>query len=418
MITLSLPYYTEDENITFLDTLRKQYSNIVRFSFNRFKDGKSQKEIRLLTSSLNNVELLNSWLIQCGIKESESIYKKNSNDKVIFGSKNHFYRRIKNLISNKELKEKRLLPIMIQGEATKMGNRSFKLDIINNNEIIFKISRDQHIKLKLPKLRNNYKKLLYKLEQINNIKQGEKGLTYTIRIDSKNIYITFEEEKQISNLLNNRYIGIDLNPNEIGISIKEDDKILETRHYVLNIKENSHDKIKHEIFEISKRIEKLFKKWNCKYIIVEDLTIKSKEHNKGKIFNKMINNQWIRKDFINNLEKRINNLDGKIFKINPAYSSFIGNMIHDFSDPINASLEIGRRGYEIIILKNKKFYPDINLVKDQWKEYLTKNINNWKEFFVEIKNLGLRYRVSLNKEFNVLRLLSKKSRVYYYVYTI
>jgi len=416
MITIKLPYYIESENLKTLEKLRKQYSSVVRFSYNRFLEGKSQKDIRLLISFLNNINLLNSWMIQCGIKEAESIYSKNLDKKVIFGSKNNFNKRIKGLISNSELKEKRILPIMIQGESTKMGNRLFKLNIINNNEIIFKVSRQQHIKIKLPRLRNNYKKSLYNLEQLNNIKQGEKGLTYSIRIDSNNIYISFEPIKDQYNLLNDRYIGIDLNPNEIGISIKKGDMILEKRHYVLNIKENNHNKVKHEIFEISKGIEKLFKKWNCKYVFIEDLTIKSKQHNKGRKFNKMINNQWIRKDFINNLEKRVKSLGGKLFKINPVYSSFIGNMIHDFSDPINASLEIGRRGYEVIILKNKKFYPDINLVKDQWKEYLTKSVNNWKEFFAVIKNSGMRYRISLDESFNVLSLLSKKSKISYYLY--
>jgi len=418
MITLSLPYYTNNENTTFLENLRKQYSNIVRFSYNRFYDGDNQKQIRDKIKLLNNIGDLNSWLIQCALKDGESIFKRNDKNKVIFGGKKDFHRRIKGLISNKDLKEKRLNPLMIQGEEVKMGNRSFKLDIINNNEIIFKVSRVKHIKLKLPNLRNNYKKLLYKLEQTNDIKQGEKGLTYSIRLDSNKIYISFKEEKVKHNLLNNRYIGIDLNPNEIGISIKEEDKILELQHFVLNINKNNHNKIKHEIFEISKKIEKLFSKWNCKYIFVEDLTIKSTEHNKGKKFNRMVNNQWIRNDFINNLEKRINNLGGKIFKINPAYSSFIGNMMYNFSDPINASLEIGRRGYEIIILKNKRFYPEIISVKDQWKKHLTENIISWKEFFKEIKNLEMRYRVSLNEKFKVLSYLSKKSRICYYLYPI
>ncbi|MCK9445972.1 hypothetical protein M0Q50_03670 [bacterium] len=417
MITISLPYYIDVENVTILEKLRNQYSNVVRFSFNRFKEGKTQKEIRILCKDLNRIEL-NSWLIQCGIKEAESIYKKNGGKKVIFGGKNNFYRRINGLISNKELKQKRLLPIMIQGESTKMGNRSFKLNIINNNEIIFKINKNQHISLKLPNLRNNYRKLLYNLEQKNNINQRETGLTYSVRIDSNNIYISFEQIKEEHNTIDTRYIGIDLNPNEIGVSIKDGENILELRYFVLNIKENVHEKIKHEIYEISKKIEKLFKKWNCKFIFIEDLTVKSKEHNKGKKFNRMVNNQWIRKDFINNLEKRISNLGGKVFKVNPAYSSFIGNMIYNYSDPINASLEIGRRGYEVIIIKNKKFYPNINLVKDQWKEYLTDEFNNWKDFFVKIKNLGLRYRVSLEKNFNVLSLLSKKSRINYYYYTI
>ena len=418
MITIKLPYNTESNDDVKL--LRKQYSNIVRYSYNRFKEDKTQKDIRLLTKSLNNIDI-NSWLIQCGIKDAESIYKINKDNKVIFGSKKHFYRRIKGLIDNEEIKNHRLLPINIQGEETKMGNRSFKLDIINNNQIIFKVSRNQHIILKLPKLRNNYKKLLYKLENINNIKQGIQGLTYSIRINMDKIYITFDDKKlenKKPKLLNTRYIGIDLNPNEIGISIKENDKILETRHFVLNINTNNHNKIKHEIYEISKKISKLFLKWNCKFIFVEDLNIKNKNHGKGKKFNKMINNQWIRNDFINNLNKRINCFGGKIFKINPAYSSFIGNCVYDFSDPINASLEIGRRGYEVIILKNKKFYPELISVKDRWKEYLTENINSWKEFFVIIKNLKLRYRISLNVKFKVLSQQSRISKVNYYCYPI
>ena len=144
------------------------------------------------------------------------------------------------------------------------------------------------------------------------------------------------------------------------------------------------------------------------------MTIKTEQHNKGRKFNKMVNNQWIRNKFINNLEKRINIIGGKLFKINPAYSSFIGNVIYNYDDPINASLEIGRRGYEVIILKNKKFYPEFNLsvLKDQWKEYFNTGIKSWKEFYIIIKNLKLKYRVSLDNK--VFSHISKKSNVNYY----
>lgn len=408
MITIKLPY-TSDESLL---EIRKQYSNVLRYSYNRFRDGKSQKDIRLLTKSLSNINLLNSWIIQCAIKDAESIHKKNQDTKVIFGSKKHFYRRIKGLISKEEFKEHRLSPINIQGEETKMGNRSFKLDIINNNKIIFKLSKDKHIELKLPNLRNNYKKLLFNLENLNNIKQGFKGKTYSTRLDDKYIYITFNDIKEEVDLVSTRYIGIDLNPNEIGLSIRDGENILEVRRYILNIGKNNHDKVLHELYEISKKISNLFSAYNCKYIFVEDLTIKSKEHNKGKKFNKMIN-QWIRNKFINNLEKRIK---GKLFKVNPAYSSFIGNMMYNYDDSINASLEIGRRGYELIILRNKRFYPEFNLslLKDQWKEHFNNGIKSWKEFFLSIKNTGLKYRVSLENK--VLSHLSWKSNVYYYSY--
>ena len=409
MITIKLPYKTSTD----LTGIIKQYSNVVRWSYNRFKEDESEKNICLLSKSLNNISSLNSWLIQCGIKEGESIYKKNGDEKVIFGSRKHFYRRIKGLITNEELKEHRLIPLNIQGEMFQKGNRSFTLDIINNNQIIFKFSRNEHIILELPKLRNNYRKLLYKLEQENNIGQNFKGHTYQIKLDMNYVYISFESIKEQINLLNNRYIGIDLNPNQIGLSIKENDKILEIRNYILNIDKNDHHKVEYEIYEISKKIYHLFKSYNCKYIFVEDLTIQSKEHNKSKKFNRIIN-QWIRNKFINNLEKRINIIGGKLFKINPAYSSFIGNIMYNYDDSINASLEIGRRGFEIFVLKNKKFYPELNLssLKDQWKEYFNDGIKSWKEFYLIIKNLELKYRVSL--EHKVLSHISKKSNVNYY----
>jgi IS605 OrfB family transposase len=418
MTSISLPYVSDIENLTILENLRRQYSNVVRFSYNRFKEGKTQKDIRLLTHMLKNIDDLNAWFIQCAIKEAESIYKTNGENNVIFGGKNIFHKRFKKLVSNSDVKEKRLLPIMFQGECLKKGNRSFKLNIINNNKIILKVSKDKHLSIKLPKLRNNYKKLLFQLERLNDISQRKIGLTYSVRIDSNHINITVETPAIKNELLNNRYIGIDLNPNNIGVSIKEDEKILEVKHFLLKTKE--HNKTEYEIYEISKKIEKLFKKWNCKYVFVEDLTIKSKEHKKGKIFNRLING-WIRNKFITNLEKRINSLGGKLFKVNPVYSSIIGNCMYEYSDPINASLEIARRGYEIIILKNKQFYPTFWLkesLKHLWKEMVNDIPDNWKDLFVFIKNLKLKYRVSLNEQFNVLSQLSLNSKVFYFSYPI
>jgi IS605 OrfB family transposase len=413
MITIKLPYKTDKLNE--IKLLQKQYSNIVRYAYNRFKEGKSQKDIYLLCKLLNNINL-NSWLIQCAITESDLIYKNNGIEKVIFGSKKQFYRRIKGLISNEELKDYKLLPLYIIGQKSRKGNRLFSLNIINNNEIIFNLNKNNHIKLELPKLRNNYKKLLYKLEQLNNIKNGVNGLTYSIRLSQKYIHISFEEKTNTIKLQNNRYIGLDLNPNEIGLSIKEDDKILEVRRYILNIKENNHQKIEYEMYQISKKISQIFKSYNCKFIFIEELTVKIENHNQGKLYNKKVNNQWIRNKFINNLEKRINIIGGKLFKINPAYSSFIGNMIYNFDDSINASLEIARRGYEVIIIKNKKFYPDFSLssLKDRWKEYFNDGIESWKEFYLIIKNLKLKYRVSLKNK--VFSHLSQKSNVHYYSY--
>jgi IS605 OrfB family transposase len=416
MKTIKLPYKTEE----YLTSILKQYSSVVRWSYNRFLDGMVEKDVRQLSKTLNNIDLLNSWLIQCAILDGKSVQKRFGIKKVIFGGKNNFINRIKNKISKEDFDLKRLNPINIQGEMLQKGNRSFMLDIIENNQIIFKLNKDKHIELKLPNLRNNIKKELFKLQQLNKTKQGEQGYTYSIRLDLKNIYISFEELKNRQDIYNeNRYLGIDLNPETIGVSILENENVIHTQEFslkpifykILNEKlsDNSikmkyfQNKLKFETFEISKYISNLSKQFNCKSVFIEDLNFKQKLN--IKISNRKNKNLWKRELFILNLTKRLNIEGIKIYSVNPAYSSFIGNLMYDYTDAVNASIEIARRGFEYRIKKNKNgFYP-VLLVKHQWKE-MAANFTDWKNLFIEIKNLKLKYRVSLSDvkhSFNVFQ---------------
>ena len=177
------------------------------------------------------------------------------------------------------------------------------------------------------------------------------------------------------------------------------------------------NKLKFETFEISKSITKLAKQFNCNSVFIEDL------HFKGsstiKISNRKNKNLWKRELFINNLTKRLNIEGIKLYSVNPAYSSFIGNLMYEYTDAVNASIEIARRGFEYRIKKNKTgFYPKL-LVKHQWKEMATK-YTDWKKFFIQVKNLKLKYRVSLDEclhKFNVFQQNSShKSMVLNYVF--
>lgn len=430
MKTIKLPYKCDEDLISII----KQYSNVVRYSYNRFLEDKTEKDIRLLSKSLNNIDLLNSWIIQCGIKDGKALHTRFNDEKIIFGGKQNLINRLKNKKTKEEYQFKRLIPVNIQGEELQKGNRSFKLDIIDNNKIIFKLSRNNHIKIKLPNLRNNIKKELYNLQKLNEVKQNVKGYTYSIKFDLKYIYISFEEFKKEPIKLNeNKYIGIDLNPDNIGISVLDGDKIIHTQEFSLKpifdkilsqkLSSNSNkmkyyqNKLKFETFEISKSISLIAKKFNCKSVFIEDLNFMGST--KIKISNRKNKNLWKRNLFINNLKKRLNIIGIKIYEVNPAYSSFIGNMMYDYTDAVNTSIEIGRRGYEYNIKKNKnEFYPDL-LVKHQWKEMVT-NVKNWKEYFYKIKNMKLKYRVSLNDtkyKFKVFQQnLSNKSLVNNYIF--
>ncbi len=324
---------------------------------------------------------------------------------------------LKGLIDKEKYKESRLLPLNIFGEAANNGNRKFKLDLYND-KIIYKHSRKEHFELEIPKLRGSYKELYNLIENPR---------TYSVRLTDKHILISFEVVKNVVNLNESRYLGIDLNPEYIGISIKDDDKILYTKLYsvkkltdkIIGLKVSSsnpkfkslNNKLNHEILEISKDISNLSKEFQCKFIFIEDLSFKGST----KYSNRKNKNLWKREIFINNLEKRSSINGQKLFKVNPVYSSFIGNLQWDFDDPVNASLEIGRRGYECIIKKTKQFYPELKLKEvliSQWKDKI--NIDNfisWKELFGFIKNLGLRYRVSTGVVFSKFK--TNKSLVGY-----
>jgi predicted transposase len=431
MKTIKLPYKA-NEDLTFI---LKQYSSVVRYSYNRFLDGKTEKEIRELSKSLNHIDLLNSWLVQCGIKDGKAIQKRFKNEKVIFGGKYNLINRHKNKITKEECRLKRLSPVSIQGEELKQGNRSFKLDMIENNQIIFKLNKSKHITLELPNLRNNIKKELFKLQQINEVKQNQKGYTYSIRFDLKYIYISFEEFKneEIKTLNENRCLGIDLNPDTIGISVLESDEVIYTQEFSLKLIFNKilsaklssksnrmkyfQNKLKFETFEISKFISKIAKEYKCKSVFNEDFHFKSSST--IKISNRKNKNLWKRDLFINNLTKRLNIEGIKLYSVNPAYSSFIGNLMYDYTDAVNASIEISRRGFEYKIKKNKMgFYPKL-LVKHQWKEMATK-YTDWKKFFIEVKNLKLKYRVSLDECLHKSKVFqqnsSRKSMVLNYVF--
>ena len=63
---------------------------------------------------------------------------------------------------------------------------------------------------------------------------------------------------------------------------------------------------------------------------------------------------------------------GILFKeINPAYSSFVGNLLFDYYDPIAASLEVARRGLIMCKKLNEEWYPSgTNIPLDNSQTYV------------------------------------------------
>ena len=405
MITIKLPYNASTSDTDLIIQYQKNYSSLLRSVYNQKKNGLTDKEIRIYVNTLStNLKELNCWFTESTLYESKTLLKSNK-DNLIFGSRKQFIRRCKNLITNQEYKESRLHHIYSVGQANMKGNRLYDLNIIDNNQIIFKPKFGTKIILNLPKLKQGYFKQLAKLEELSKVKE----VPFTVKLDKSFIFIMFEElmQKTETKLSNNRYLAIDLNPNHIGLSVTEyknnQHNIIHTIDYDLTelIKNNSTNKIKFETLELSKIIINIAKHYQCKFLFMEELSMVGKNFNNGKKLNKLINNSWFRNLITNNLKKRANINNITLLLVNPAYSSYIGNLQNDYSDPINASIEIGRRGYEVIILKIKdSFYPTIKL-KDSilhlWKEMDIDRFKNWIELCKYIKNSRMRYRVPMDE---------------------
>jgi hypothetical protein len=444
MKTIKLPIeYSNKDDLNIVSEYTRLQNNVIRIAYNRFKDNYSEKKIRNYLKSMNlssDLISIDSWFIQSAIYKAKEMFKKDSEfeksnnffPKRIFGSKSNLIKRSKNLIDKETYKNNRSLPLLIIGEAPKKGNRKFNFTNLSNIE--FKPFLKCKISISLPKLRNNYKKDLNLLIKFSNSNE----IPYQIQLSKHFIWITFDEnklqelEKEENKLsksnfyIKNRYCGIDLNPNYIGFSVKdESDKIIHTEQIDLknltgkNINSN---KLDHETKEIFHYIGKKLKSLKCEYVFLEDLNFKTGNKKKGKGFNRLTINQWNRNTPYNILSKYFKN---KLFKVNAAYSSTIGNCLYNYSDPINASLEIGRRGFEVIILKKKdkkgvsSFYPEFNLsiMREEIRNQTAHlELNSWKELHTFLKNSKLKYRVSLDEASSLhpmfyRKFYSKKSKV-------
>ena len=417
MQVLKIKYQTDKESLDIIQNYMKQYSSVQHFVYNRIHEGKSQKDIKQQIKTLNNIDLLDSWFIQCSFYDIPKV------DKVIFGGKKNYFQRLKNNISKEEFKSKRLSPIYSIGEVINKsvkGNRKFHIEQDLEN-ISFKPNKNTKINLQLIGL-NKRKQILSKLYQ----KQERKEIKIAYKLDLEYIYIIFEETdiyNYETKFIKNRVLSLDLNPNYIGWSIvdwksesefdviksgvysikklNDKDFNLKNKGYSSESNERKYISVKrnYEALQIVKNIVNKSIYYKCYIISIEDLNIKSSDKELGKRFNKLINNSWCRNAFVNNLTKRCNIHNIKLLKVKPEYSSFIGNFLYrslNLPDMVLSSIEIGRRGYE--------FYNQyISKTKDIKKNIVRPNLSMFNKLY--LKSL---------EEFNLQPIYKDLIELYYF----
>ena len=385
-----------------------------------------------------------------------------------------------NAIRN-ELRTKRVLPFRIVGEANQKGNRFFDLSKLGDGVVIYKPYRGKKILLNVLIPKNWH----YELSNLSTAAEC-KGIPVSVSLCEHNICLTYDEErlngyavdevsrrKEVSDIkrqhhpkevekelikskykeyydlqrekklkgkIDGRCIAIDMNPTNVGYSVldKTDNgvKVIASGLYDLtkicaksdkgsssNESKYLVNKRRYEITIIAKELFKVLTHYKCSKFVIEDLG-SVRDSNLSREANRKVKNIWNRELFLSVIQRRCNENGVELIKVNPCYTSFIGNIQHKFVDATNASIEIGRRGLHKY--ENGGFYPHRTAEDNRTLEAKFGNVvdcstdRSWVEIYKSLrKSIGsmdfsyrLRTRLcEVNVPYKVFSVNSYKSNV-------
>lgn len=340
--------------------------------------------------------------------------------------------RIETLLN--DYRNGRIQSFFIKGEANYRGNRFFDLSNISNGSVVYKPWKGKKVNITF-KLQKRFQKEFQELqemamdksipvsvmlgvewiyftfdeEKLNGYSIDEVSRRYDVKLlkeqnlpkdvekeEIKNIYKEYyrkQEGKKLEGKIKDRCIAVDLNPMSIGFSILDkvdngeakvitcglfDISRLCTRLGVSSSSKKQkwqNNKRRYELTMIVKRLFTLVKHYKCSQFIMEDLNLGKAEatNSNSKEFRRQVNFLWNRTLIEMIIQRRCNESGIDLVKVNPIYTSFIGNMRHPYVDATNASIEIGRRGLH----KYTKgaFYPLLDVGSLSTKEVEKFNID-------------------------------------------
>lgn len=394
----------------FIHEASRVFSSMVRMAYNRYLEGLSENEVRHRVKGYFSA---NSWLLQSAVRYASGIYAANGNRKVVFGGRTNLLRYLRGKISKEEYRAGRDIPVCIYGES-RYGNRLVDFDF-EHSRVFYKPNRGARFEILF---RPVNKKIHLELLRVQELVE-RRELPVTVRFSARYLYLSFDEAQvhaeRYVGLLRNRVMGIDMNPNYIGMSVIEfnRDNTFRVLHKVVfdlssftgcgNKSATSTKakyratKLKYETLAVAHRISALMNYWKCAMLSIEGLSVKTSDMQKGKALNRLCNNRWERRLFISKLQMLASIHRYELVEVNPAYSSVVGNFMYggpDTPDMVAASIEIARRAYK----KFEKgwFYPKFNVERldERWKQTLA-GVKTWKELARKVKESGCKYRFLL-----------------------
>ncbi len=417
MQTIAVPYACTDQDRLGLDALRRVYGAAVRTAYAnaRRADGTAlrQKELRdLVKARFSHLGIADAWLLHCATLEGMDQRKVRPDGRLVFGGRPQLQRRMKGLISREAWREARLRPLCSRGDATQLGNRHFRLSADAATCTLSVYGRP--VVLRLPAMRGKAGEILRQAAVL----AAAKGINLTFRLDATHLHVTLNPSdlpthpERVASVpaVPGRALGIDLNPDWIGLSVVEvaesadptdlrHARLLDHRLVRLAVPPDAGaEQVREILAAAAGQALALARAWGCGEAVLEKGLGKLRSSGRNRRLNRLLN-YWARRVFGAMLARRAGLAGIGVREVWGGYSTTIGNMAFPAPDACASAAEIARRGIAAA-RKFKDVLPSCSreVVSGLWKDRgwpnaaLPRREAGWAEVHRAIKAaaLGLR----------------------------
>ncbi|MGU3656171.1 hypothetical protein [Methylobacterium fujisawaense] len=362
MQTISVPYRCTDEARANLTSLRRVCSSAVRTAYAnaRRADGTAlrQKELRdLVKARFARLRIADAWLLHCATLEGMDLRRIRPDGSLVFGGRPQLERRRKGLIDREAWSKARLRPMCSRGDATQLGNRHFRLapDAATCTLSVY----GRPVVLQLAAMRGKAGAILRQVAGL----AADKALNLTFRLDDKHLHVTLDpadlpahpERLAPVPVVAGRALGIDLNPDWIGLSVVEvapeadagdlsAADLLDHRLIRLAVPSAAGaEQVREILAAATGQALALARAWGCAEAVLEKGLGKLRSAGCNRRLNRLLNH-WARRVFGAMLARRAGLADMAVREVWGGYSTTIGNMAFPVPDACASAAEIARRG--------------------------------------------------------------------------
>jgi len=411
--TISLPYVTSEDDGQLIAEWQRLHACVIRTGYARAAgpDGTplAEKALRDLLKTRFPAHPLGSWGIHCATREAIGLRRQRPDGRLVFGGRANLERRTKGLITREDWRHRRQSrSIEIIGDRTRWGNRHLRIAANGLSATVEFLGRS--VTLRLPDMAGKTGKLVrglavltaaceigvsfslgsgklsltfdpmdlrklppgMTLEQVEQTERATSGLkprgrprkdptthyaAHRVKPIDASIRPVHPEWRDAIPVMTTRAVGIDLNPQWIGLSVVEVPVVANARdidavrildHRLIHLHapiSAAPEALAAHMARAARLAVSLARRWSAVTIFHEDglgrLAWSKKSH--GEAASQTINH-WSRDALLGGLARRCALSGLTLSPVWGGYSSTIGNICFDLPDACAAAAEIARRG--------------------------------------------------------------------------